>query len=149
MKKFIIILISLISFISCEKEYSTFNNTQTEETSSLGLSNLANYKSVEVSYITIKPENWVTSGEEGSENCYMYAEVEYAFITQKFLDYGVVAAYYVDADNRDNVLPCLVGDSIIRFDITLEKIKFIIQNSDYKNSDYYKNDMIFKIYFIY
>lgn len=158
MKKLIIILISLISFISCEKEYSTFNNTQTEETNNLGL-NVNNYKSVEVSYITIKPENWVTSGEEGSENCYMYAEVECLLITQNVINDGVVLAYYVDADDRDNVLPYIqsylpeapstdVITEIFRFDAEVGKIKFTIQDSDYLFHERLM-DIQFKIIVIY
>jgi len=158
--------LTILNFTSCENDkYRDLDRRVKEldmelDSKTSRLENvLANYKSVEVSYITIRPENWVTSGEEGSENCYMYAEVECTLITQNIINDGVVLAYYVDADNRDNVLPYIQSylpeapstDMVIetfRYDAEVGKITFIIQNSDYSFHERL-GDIQFKIATIY
>lgn len=96
-----------------------------------------NYSSIESFYVDVYPQDWV----DQSNLTYIYATFRAPKITKAVIDNGIIVAYYIDADGRDNMLPYLlpyydmnINDYYyenIRFDVSEGEITFIIQDSDF------------------
>jgi hypothetical protein len=92
---------------------------------------------VESFYIDVYPNHWV----DDPGLTYIYATFVAPEITTGVIEDGIVVAYYIDGDGRDNMLPYLLpyrDDSTdelyyenVRFDMSQGKITFIIEDSDF------------------
>lgn len=92
---------------------------------------------VESFYIDVYPNNWV----DDPGLSYIYATFNAPEITPGVIENGIVVAYYIDSDGRDNMLPYLLpyrdattGELYyenIRFDMSPGEITFIIEDSDF------------------
>ncbi len=100
-----------------------------------------NYGIVKTFYIDVYSNHWV----DRSELSYIYASFSAPEITKAVIENGIVVAYYIDADGRDNMLPYLLpyyDNNIddyyyenVRFDISQGEITFIIQDSDFNHAN--------------
>ena len=110
---------------------------------------------LKVHYYTVQPSQWLSS-----ENIdYLYASFEDSDITRDVVENGCVIAYYVDADERDNPMPCEIyrswdnnGTTVyyaetFTFDVEQGIITFKFQTSDFDNetsiSQY--GNLVFKV----
>lgn len=92
---------------------------------------------VESFYIDVEPRHWV----DNPGLTYIYATFVAPEITADVINNGIVVAYYIDGDGRDNMLPYLLpyrdGNTgslyyeNVRFDMSQGQITFIIQDSDF------------------
>lgn len=95
---------------------------------------------VESFYIDVYPNHWV----DHYGLSYIYASFSAPEITTGVIEDGIVVAYYIDGDGRDNMLPYLLpyrdGNTgslyyeNVRFDISPGEITFIIQDSDFEHA---------------
>ena len=95
---------------------------------------------VESFYIDVYPNHWV----DHYGLSYIYASFSAPEITTGVIEDGIVVAYYIDGDGRDNMLPYLLpyrdgrtGNLYyenVRFDISPGEITFIIQDSDFEHA---------------
>jgi len=119
--KFLLIPILAMFFTGCEKEYIT--------------QEIYYGADMKAFYIDVLTTHWEDSDIFG----YVYATFDAPEITKSVIDNGVVLAYYIDKDGRDNILPYVYpGDDEgelylenIRYDVEQGKITFIIQDSDF------------------
>lgn len=112
------------------------------------------------SYYTVNSNQWepaTTLNDDGTYTVnYYYSAWENIDITPDVIDNGVVLAYFIDADGRDNLLPYtmyFVGDDgapyqeRIEFDIEAGKITFKIKDTDFNTAASMQNigTMNFKV----
>lgn len=108
------------------------------------------------SYYTVEPNQWhqaITTYDDGTYDVnYYYASFANIDIDRNVINDGVVLAYYLDNDGRDNLLPYTLylkgtdnnGNTVyyqerIEFDITEEVITFKIKDSDYNTTQSMQN----------
>lgn len=110
---------------------------------------------MKVHYYTVQPAQWLSNADLD----YMYASFEDSDITRDVIENGCVIAYFVDADERDNPMPCEVYRSwdnngtivyyaeTFTFDVEQGVITFKFQSSDFDNetsiSQY--GNLVFKV----
>lgn len=95
---------------------------------------------VESFYIDVEPRHWV----DDPGLTYVYATFVAPEITADVINNGIVVAYYIDGDGRDNMLPYLLpyrdGNTDylyyenVRFDMSPGEITFIIEDSDFEHA---------------
>lgn len=95
---------------------------------------------VESFYIDVEPRHWV----DDPGLTYIYATFVAPEITADVINNGIVVAYYIDGDGRDNMLPYLLpyrdGNTDylyyenVRFDMSPGEITFIIEDSDFEHA---------------
>ena len=95
---------------------------------------------VESFYIDVYPNHWVD--DYGLP--YIYATFSAPEITPNVIEDGIVVAYYIDENGRDNMLPYLLPyrdgntDNLyyenVRFDMSPGEITFIIEDSDFEHA---------------
>lgn len=107
-------------------------------------------------YYSVEPNQWqqsITTYDDGTYDVnYYYASFRNIDIDRMVIDNGVVLAYYIDAEGRDNILPYTLymkgtdgaGNTFyyqerIEFDITEEVITFKIKDSDFHTSQSMQN----------
>lgn len=100
-----------------------------------------NYGIVKTFYIDVYSNHWV----DRNDLPYIYASFSAPEITKEVIDNGIVVAYFIDADGRDNMLPYLLpyyDENIndyyyenIRFDVSRGEITFIIEDSDFDHAN--------------
>lgn len=96
---------------------------------------------VESFYIDVYPNHWV----DDYDLPYIYASFSAPEITPDVIEDGIVVAYYIDGDGRDNMLPYLLpyrdGNTDylyyenVRFDMSPGEITFIIEDSDFEHAN--------------
>ncbi|MBR5832254.1 MAG: hypothetical protein IKY79_06525 [Bacteroidales bacterium] len=109
-----------------------------------------NYGIVKTFYIDVYSNHWV----DRNDLPYIYASFSAPEITKEVIENGIVVAYFIDADGRDNMLPYLlpyyddnIGDYYyenVRFDVSRGKITFIIEDSDFNHANI-PSHMSFKV----
>ena len=95
-----------------------------------------------VSYYTVEQNKWLTSNNLD----YYYAAYENIDITKRIMENGCVSVYLVDADGRDNPLPCEIFRSWdnngttnyysdnFSYDVEPGVITFKFQSSDFSTN---------------
>ena len=99
------------------------------------------------SYYKVQPNQWeqaYTLNDDGTYTVnYYYSTWENIDITPEVMDNGVVLAYYIDNDGRDNQLPYTLYflddngvpyQERIEFDIEAGKITFKIKDTDFNTA---------------
>lgn len=109
-----------------------------------------NYGIVKTFYIDVYSNHWV----DRNDLPYIYASFSAPEITKEVIENGIVVAYFIDADERDNMLPYLlpyydnnIGDYYyenVRFDVSRGEITFIIEDSDFNHANI-PSHMSFKV----
>lgn len=106
--------------------------------------------SVKSFYIDAYRNHWI----DNPDLTYIYATFAAPEITEKVIQNGIIVAYYIDNDERDNMLPYLLpyyDEHIqdfyyenVRFDVSAGEITFIIEDSDFNHANI-PNKMKFKV----
>lgn len=109
-----------------------------------------NYGIVKTFYIDVYSNHWV----DRNDLSYIYASFSAPEITKEVIENGIVVAYFIDADGRDNMLPYLLpyyDENIrdyyyenVRFDVSRGEITFIIEDSDCNHANI-PSHMSFKV----
>ena len=109
---------------------------------------------------TVTPDQWeqsITTYDNGTYDVnYYYSSWENVDITPDVIEFGVVLAYYIDDDNRDNMLPYTIylkddagafWQERIEFDIERGVITFKIKDTDFNTAQSMANigTMKFKV----
>lgn len=114
-------------------------------------------------YYNVHSDQWdtaITTFDDGTyQTNYYYSEWENIDITPDVIDGGVVLVYYIDEDNRDNLLPFTINHDAyyddngnlrdyqerIEYDIERGKVTFKICPTDFGAADINKDAMRFKV----